>query len=124
MVHTNGCCCGPEKIGPLIGWLTSVTDTGSGAAATTAVSSHAQRVAAVVQTVDETNERARARHDVERVRDVDAVERDLDLVQRDRLRHVDLDERVAAADLIRAARQHGDDAAFRELRAPLSRSEQ
>ena len=25
VLHTNGCCCGPEKIGPLTGWFTSVS---------------------------------------------------------------------------------------------------
>jgi hypothetical protein len=24
VLHTNGCCCGPEKIGPVTGWFTTV----------------------------------------------------------------------------------------------------
>jgi hypothetical protein len=25
VLQTNGCCCGPEKIGPVVGWFTSVS---------------------------------------------------------------------------------------------------
>ncbi len=105
VLQTNGCCCGPEKIGPVTGWFFRVRSAVWTACASS-VRVGVERVVAQLQPRDHPGEGARSCVEVERAGDVGSVDADRRLRQRHRPRHGHLDERVAARDHRRRARKH------------------
>ena len=96
VLHTNGRCCGPEKIGSL-NWVIRQPLGRDPAPAVV----HADPVAAEAQAVDQADERAALA--LERVGHVGAVAQHAKVLQ---MPPFDPDQRVASADLVCAAGQH------------------